>query len=752
MSLKELAVSIASRNCALFAGSGLTRNSGGASWDELVKYIEKKFNYSSILTDNFDKMEDIQRLNNPEDVYNAVKMRLEGAQIPEDIIDLVKLPWFATFTTNYDLALERALREHQKLSIISLVTGNEFNLDGQVSDLACVKLMGSLDIPYREPGSMVLDKGDFAIAQDERSRIFDTLSRHAAKKSFLFFGYSFSDDLFFTILSKLSKYIGEPKNTFYALFLKKPDSKLEYKLRQNKVEIFIDTPQNFVKKLSHEASLRNPEDLTKKGILLGDEIIRVDTTKIGRFLSFYHPIFFEELEEHVEAKSFFYGNTSSFKPFNNKWNYQRKEIDEVAKTICSSASPKIISVLGYPGTGRTFIILAAINKLIRDRNSLAIRIPDYSINKIPESDDLDTYLDEIIKLAKIKNIIPERLVFFANFEMDLDNLRKFIKISEGCNLPIFLIFEDQTSRKELLSKFFTNHIIFVEVDRELIQTERGELEKYLLKVVKDHNFPEISLYQVHEIVSQEGQFLPIVYRTLDPAKRSINRIIEEDYQELAKKNPALKDCISCCAIPSYLGIPIPASVMWEGMENRLREKLTYYDVFDLIDESNRFIKTTQDIRGDYYFSIHHKIIAERLVRLNGMKITDGYLKSLSDSIDLRERIESDFFGALFIENGVNKIEERSGIFSREGLIDSFESIRRRQPARPVLHHLARLYEKANINDPRILPLLDVALREPTERYSLAERKEYILTTKAKIMWNRDRENLIKLSENDPSAP
>ncbi len=392
MSLKSLAVSIASRNCVLFAGSGLTRSGGGASWDELVQYIEEKFNYSSILTDNFDKVEDILRLNNPEDVYTAIKERLEGAQVPENIIDLVKLPWLATFTTNYDLALERALREHQKLSIITVLTGNEFTLDGQASELLCVKLMGSLDVPYKKAGSMILDKGDFAIAQDERSRIFNKLAAHAANKSFLFFGYSFSDELFFTILSKLSKYIGEPKNTFYALFLQKPDSKLEYKLKQNNVEVFVDTPQNFIKSLSHEVSLRTPGDLTKRRILLGNDIILVDTTKIGRFLSLYHPIFFEELEENVEAKSFFYGNTSSFKPFNNKWNYQRKEIEETIKIVCSSTSSKIISVLGYSGTGRTFTILAAINKLIREHNSLAIRIPDYSINKIPESEDLSVYL------------------------------------------------------------------------------------------------------------------------------------------------------------------------------------------------------------------------------------------------------------------------------------------------------------------------------------------------------------------------
>jgi len=547
----------------------------------------------------------------------------------------------------------------------------------------------------------------------------------------------------------LSKRIGEPKNTFYALFLKKLDPQLEYKLKQNNVEVFIDTPQNFIKTLSYEVSLRNPGDLTKKRILLGNDIVFVDATKIGRFLSFFYPVFFEELEEIIGAKSFFQGNTSSFKPFDNNWHYQRKEIDEIVKTVCSSATSKIISVLGYPGTGRTFTSLAAINKLIQDYNSLAIRIPDYSINRVPEFEDLNIYLSEVIAAAKKRGINPARLIFFANFELDLNDLKKFNKLSENCNFPLFLIFEDQSSRRDTLSKFFAEDITFIEVDRYLDQTEKGELEKYLLENAKIHEFPEISPDQVHEIVSQERQFLPIMYRTLDPTKRSINRIIEEDYNDSAKKNSALKDCISFCAISSYFGISMPISILRNGLQERLRKTLTYNDVLELIDESYRFIKITRDIRGDYYLSIHHNIIAEQVVILNRSNITDEYLESLANSIDLREKVESDFFGSLFIENGVNKIDERSGAFSYKGLIKAFESIKMRQPARPVLHHLARLYERDNINDHRILPLLEEALNEPNERYYLGERKENILTTKAKIMWNRDRENLIRLSITDP---
>src|SRR5690606_28744175 len=115
--------------------------------------------------------------------------------------------------------------------------------------------------------------------------------------------------------------------------------------------------------------------------------------------------------EIIGAKSFFQGNTSSFKPFNNNWNYQRKEIDELVEIVRLNEPSQIISVLGYPGTGRTFTILAAINRLIREHNSLAIRIPDWSINRIPEFEDLNTYLREVIESAKNRGIRPERLIF-----------------------------------------------------------------------------------------------------------------------------------------------------------------------------------------------------------------------------------------------------------------------------------------------------------------------------------------------------
>lgn len=206
------------------------------------------------------------------------------------------------------------------------------------------------------------------------------------------------------------------------------------------------------------------------------------------------------------------------------------------------------------------------------------------------------------------------------------------------------------------------------------------------------------------------------------------------------------DCISFCAIASFFRLPLPFSILKGGLEERSQKQLSNLDVFEITDQASIFVKEMKDMRKFYQFSMYHKLIADRIVALNGISITDGYLVSLAKSIDLRIKLGADFFTELYIDNGVNSNESKP--FSSTGLTDAFESIKKRQPARPVLHHLARLYERTNPNDEKILSLLDEALREPPEKYFLIERKENILTTKAKNMWKRDRANLSNLMIDD----
>jgi hypothetical protein len=221
--IDDLVNTIIKGDCVLFAGAGITQNSGGLSWAELIDYLIEKFNYSSPLLENRDDptinmliMDDLFLKYDPRTVYSTIAEKLRNAEISNELSSLAKLPWFTVFTTNYDIALENELKNFQSPDRIvrPIYRGNEFELPGRHKQLLCVKLMGSCDVPFGFPGSMVLTSGELTKSEKEKSRIFDELTSHAANLSFLFVGYSFNDNIFIKNLNRLHAELGKPEKKF----------------------------------------------------------------------------------------------------------------------------------------------------------------------------------------------------------------------------------------------------------------------------------------------------------------------------------------------------------------------------------------------------------------------------------------------------------------------------------------------------------------------------------------------------------
>ena len=209
--LASLADKIANGLCVLFVGAGATCETGGKLWEQLVAELKKRFNYASPLKDLFEIMGDMCSKFGEAAVYDAIKDILKNARPSDSLLQIADFPWHSTFTTNYDSALETALSKKQNRQIRIVLTGNEFELSGISSTLLCVKLMGSIDVPYGNEGAMIVSPGDLGFAKENRQRVFDGLAAHAANLSFLFIGYSFNDKLFIDILEKLDKVIGPPR-------------------------------------------------------------------------------------------------------------------------------------------------------------------------------------------------------------------------------------------------------------------------------------------------------------------------------------------------------------------------------------------------------------------------------------------------------------------------------------------------------------------------------------------------------------
>ncbi|MFB6225426.1 MAG: SIR2 family protein, partial [Candidatus Paceibacteria bacterium] len=256
--LNELAAKIAQGDCVLFAGAGLTIEDGGVSWDELVNRTQKKFGYNSPLTDNFQILFDIVQKNSEQEIHNFIKSQLSDISLSDPVARLAEMPWFATFTTNYDTALEDTLKERQDTRVRTVLTDGQFEISNSPSHLLCVKLMGSITREPGQSGSMVLTRGDRERAKDKRSRIFDMLASHASNLSFLFVGYSFSDDVFIDILERVISTSGIPDGDFYALFHSQKSEEEQYRLDQLGVNPIIGDIREFSKILSEKVAVRNP--------------------------------------------------------------------------------------------------------------------------------------------------------------------------------------------------------------------------------------------------------------------------------------------------------------------------------------------------------------------------------------------------------------------------------------------------------------------------------------------------------------
>lgn len=765
-SISSMASSIINRKCALFVGAGVTAASGGMTWTQLVDSLIDDYKYKSPLKDNFEIVSDICKKNGTEQVYQNIKSKLKNIKISGSLLKLMELPWFSAFTTNYDTALEEALESEQKLTVRTLVTGNEFDLDNFPSEILCIKLMGSVSYNYKQSGSMIITKEELARAKEERSRIYGYLERHAHNLSFVFMGYSFNDEVFLDILNKLRAYLGPKGNKYYAIFRKdevtgkeKEWEEKKYLLEQNGVLIIMDDIENFSNKLLQEISLRDIKDLTKKRISLGKDILPIDATKLSRFLYNHSPISFEDMEQDIPINQFLKGNRMSLKPFGLGWHFNREEIKETVSSVLKCKNelkePYIFNINGNPGSGRTFILLSSLSELILSHRSIGIKIDINSNKKIPKIDELEFFANEIETIIKEKGWQqPERIIFWSENSLDEDTLTNFDRLNQMWAYkklhpyPLILLYEDSPEKEYGHETFLSKVTMNIDANKELSSDKKTELSKYLKNVVKECKLPEIDNEEVNKIIEDEQTLLPILYRILDPSRRSIQEIIQQEFTEL--KDPEVKACIALCALASSFQLDFPVALLKNSLGDYLKKGFSYPDIFNImVDKANKFILHHEDCRTNPLVSIYHPVIAQHIVKISDEKQFDDFLISIANIIDLKQRLDSTFIFNLLILNGVNKILDDFTPFTYDGLEKALLIIKKKQPARGIIHHIARMYFKKNRQDMKIVPLLKEALTSEREEYLFRERKENVYNTLGKVLWEQKKERLIDKPRTDP---
>jgi len=592
---------------------------GGPSWKELLSRTADEFDYDSPMIDildseeggqkfdYFDIFSDIVRENNTQNVHNFVSEQLEHISLEEPVAELAEMPWYATFTTNYDTALEQELRSRSRRNVQKVLTESDYPLSGLPSNLLHVQLMGTVEKNPGDPGSMVLTGDEKRSALDSRSGLFQRLEAHAANLSFLFVGYSFTDDIFTDVLRGITANLGTPENTYYALF-RNPlnESDRAFLESQNVVPIIGDLTE-FSERLLPKVRARDTEDTRVKSVPLGNELLNVKQGEIGDFLSSNNPILNEQFSKDVNIKDFFKGNSSSFQPFRKNWHFNRTEVDEIVDAVASDHN-SVITVSGPPGSGRTYIIKSVVERLISNHNAIALEIFNTDLSPIPSSSGFNQYVSALEREAsRLDTDPPEFAVIFSEGEIEHGDLHQYQAFRRDTKIPVYCIFESHSEYK--IPGFDDIRTKNVPVKNHISPAERDSFIDYLVEVTGKHKLDSLSRDNVESLLRQDSEFLPVMYRAIYPTQESIEAIVDEEYQKIPSENA--QQLVQLCALSSSLDVDIPVSVCRRYIKNTIGDEVSYKDIFDFAtNEANTLVSIRDDAQNIQHLSIYHPIIAK----------------------------------------------------------------------------------------------------------------------------------------------
>jgi hypothetical protein len=762
----ELITTILRRDCVLFTGAGLTQDTGGKSWSGLIKELITQFKYNSPFTEDWENhperyqeiVDDIFDKNEPQLVYEKVQEILQGAYVDNELFPMMQLPWYSVFTTNFDSALEKALRENQQeKTIIPVTSGEQYMLPGKNRELFIVYLMGCVEFPFNSNnGSMILTTGKKNQEERNRIRIYDELGNHVAKLSFIFIGYSFDDNLFIDTIKRVREKVGKETKKFYAIFKNEiRDPQKVYRLNNLGINIIYGDLREFAKKLSEKYQLSDSSNYSKIRLLVGSNIIPLEKTKIGDFLDNYRPIDYNSVSDPVSAIQFFRGKIDSFYPFKEEWHYKRKESNTLINYILHGINGqpcKIICVAGDLGAGRTIIIKSSIYELISKHNSIAIQIRKYA-NPFPDKDQLKEFFDEVCSQAeKLNKPKPERLIFWAEFTPDPKLVLKFRNIAKDLPFPLHFIFEEVMNEKYVEDLTRNFELIRIDITNNIAYEGEEKLINYIRKILDTNQWP-VPIVPIEQIAEQEKQFFPIMYRTLNPTKQSIDDIIQQEFSAIGD-DEELKELVIYCCLASSVNLEIPHTILLKVFRYKFEDPDMVYDyIYDLGNKGPQFINIIPDEQTEYLFSICHPIIAQKIIALLGRKEIDKYLEDIVKITNLTLVTDSRFIRNLLITKGENSFKFPLTYYkfpsTSEGLLKAFKILCDKQPARPILHHYAILIHILSPHDESVVPILEKALTVTREKYQMNEPKEYIYVSLARMKWDLNKDTFVKRKKDDP---
>lgn len=225
--LKYFSSRVTTNEASLFLGAGISRNSGLPGWGTIIEPCAQELGIA--LTNESDLLEIAQYYANK---HSDAELRrlvtcLLNTQAPRNKLldELLNIEFHNIWTTNYDRLIERTLDYRQV----------NYNVVTNDRHLASIEQHGRVNIfkingDVSEPATIVLTQRDIERYEVNHSLFLTFLKKELVSHTFLFAGYSFSDQIILKCLSSIKEFLGEAAGLHYALMLidESVDPRFEY--------------------------------------------------------------------------------------------------------------------------------------------------------------------------------------------------------------------------------------------------------------------------------------------------------------------------------------------------------------------------------------------------------------------------------------------------------------------------------------------------------------------------------------------
>lgn len=741
----EIIEKIDTKNCVLFLGAGASICAGGKTWTNLTENIKKNFSKIDFdTTDFFEICEDISQTYpyNRNDLVSYLHKELGDLKPSPYHNILTKYDWGAIFTTNYDDVIEESYRNKDKLKPCHPYVKADISFDYGKDKIKLFKVMGCIRYLNEDidNGGLVLTQSDYDYNLSLKTKYFDILYDILKNGTVLFIGYSFADKIIDRLLNLIFRNERLEKLPWsYYISPENINSKKQNMLNSKKIKHLKMGFEDFMTQLDNRYKIeRISKDKEHIVVNIKGENHLIDKEEYVKDYADYIEIMYENLfnmnNTEPSKDNFFRGIDKSFLPFIQNWDVER---DIYIKSNGDKLSLKdrifleltneelneprhnsLILIEGDAGAGKTVLLKRIAYDIYTELNQ-----PALILKNLKNAYDPKLISDLIFKVThkEYRDLTIKVAIIIDDVAKNIRQVINLKNILSGMGVSALFIVADRSNEIE---PSLEEDLIFIGDDsRYRLSDSISEEEKERLFT----HLEELGYIFSKELINQEVQeynsFFALMYSLVDPTHQPLEQSVRLQYYGLSPKMQEIY-----LLIAMFYQFNISINVEW-----LLRIiRMAYSDFYDnyINSEGKGILIEEQDEKGNIFFRLHHRIIAEVLIKLayiDKEQMKDTFVKAFS-VVNLQNIVELSICKKLVYYNF--KVKSDNCVFDYEQVEELFRTLGKNNKYRFIYHHWGILETQKGLSAyPEAERLLKKALKsEEDEDFIGRESASGVLTS------------------------